>query len=122
MKELIEKIKEISTKYKSYTSNEIIIYASNRGVVKGVELCINEIQGQESKPFNPLELGFKKEFESDRESVFYKTMNNRIIFDKTKDIYLIDVYKFNIYSEVKNIRIPNHRQGVELLRNLGVIE
>ncbi len=110
MKELIEKIKKIQDVFKFHCCQVTC------------EQIIGMIEDQESKPFNPLELGFKKEFESDRESVFYKTMNNRIIFDKTKDIYLIDVYKFNIYSEVKNIRIPNHRQGVELLRNLGVIE
>lgn len=110
MKELIEKIKEIE-----FYSNED---ECRSGLARAREIICE----QESKEFKPCELGFKKKFDSDRESIFYKTMNNRIIFDKTKELYSIDVYKFNIYSELKNIRIPNHRFGVELLRNLGVIE
>ena len=136
MKELIEKIKEISTKYKSYTSNEIIIYASNRGVVKGVELCINEIQGQESKPFNPLELGLiydnDENAEHDGWFITKQYENNRTL--RTVLIHAFD-NKYSLHVEafrnnkwvfqfyvINVITIPNHRQGVELLRNLGVIE
>lgn len=110
MKELIEKIKELQDAFKFHCCQVTCLQ------------ILGMIETLESKEFNPCELGFKKKFDSDRESIFYKTMNNRIIFDKKKELYSIDVYKFNIYSELKNIRIPNHRQGVELLKNLGVIE
>ena len=113
MKELIEKIKEIISIW-----NPLADPAYDKALYDVLDI----IETLESKEFNPCELGFKNKFDSDRESIFYKTMNNRIIFDKTKELYSIDVYKFNIYSELKNIKIPNHRFGVELLRNLGVID
>lgn len=127
MKELIEKIKEISTKYKSYTSNEMIIHANNRGVVQGIELCLKEIQEQESKPFNPVEFGFDVDIDDSFE-IRYTKRNKKnstsITFDKEHEMYFISNYVFStVFShEAKNIIIPNHRFGVELLRNLGVIE
>jgi len=116
MKKIIEKIKELQDGLNFGIGN------LNHCCQVALEQVLGIIQEEENRPFEPEYLGFKKEYENDRESVFYKTMNNRIIFDKKKELYSIDVYKFNIYSELKNIRIPNHRQGVELLRNLGVID
>ena len=135
MKELIEKIKEISTKYKSYTSNEMIIHANNRGVVQGIELCLKEIQEQESKPFNPVELGliFDDDENAGHDSWFIDQQHK----DKILRTVLIHVFdnKYSLHVEafrnnkwvfqfyvINIIKIPNHRQGVELLRNLGVIE
>jgi len=119
MKELIEKIKEIydSLAMDTFDDADKLEYFKNR-----ILNDLSNIQEQENKPFNPLELGFTKEYESDSESVFYKTSNNRIIFDKINKLYNFDIYKFNRYSEVKRIRIKNHRQGKELLENLGAIE
>ncbi len=134
MKELIKKIKEISTKYKSYTSNEIIINANNRGVVKGVELCLKEINEQESKPFNPVECGFVVEFNKEgQKEYFLRYGNGHYKLQIQEKIVRLSTYVKHRpelaylgypspYKDYITIRIPNHRFGVELLRNLGVIE
>jgi hypothetical protein len=85
------------------------------------------IEDQESKPFNPLECGFELDYE-DTQEIRYNKRNKKtstsITFDKYQESYFIGNYIFSNTSshEAKNIIIPSHRQGRELLKNLGVVE
>lgn len=115
MKELIEKIKELQDGFKFHCCQVTC------------EQIIGMIEDQESKPFNPLECGFVLDYD-DNEEIRYTKRNKKtstsITFDKDHERYFISNYVFSgaFYHEAKNIIIPNHRQGVELLRNLGVID
>lgn len=116
MKELIEKIKELQDVFKFHCCQVTC------------EQIIGMIQEQESKPFNPVECGFDVDY-YDNEEIRYTKRNKKtstsINYDKDYQTYFISNYVFNnpaFLYELKNIRIPNHRFGVELLRNLGVIE
>lgn len=123
MKELIEKIKELQD----------VLNHSHCCQVTCSQI-IEIIEHQESKPFNPVELGFK-EFDEDREKyIKYRD-------DSKKEYYILNFCKktenspaffyINIVSEYGKRKtcpllpitnVPNHRFGVELLKNLGIIE
>ena len=116
MKELIEKIKELQVIARPYCA---------RMTCKQI---LEVIEDYESKPFDSLELGFDVDY-YDNEEIRYTKRNKKtstsINYDKDYQTYFISNYIFNnpaFLYEVKNIKIPNHRFGVELLRNLGVIE
>lgn len=125
MKELIEEIKELLRRSKNFSSptNEY-----NAGCSYGIERCLEEIQKQESKPFDPLELGF----ELDENKHFYKNVSNiHYLIEplKTSNVFILKQYikpnyELDYPSSYNDIpfKAPNHRQGVELLQNLGVIE
>ncbi len=94
---------------------------------------------KEVKPFNPLECGFEKMEDKNLEHyVWFKYINNKRyeichIYNDEYDIAiftqdditlkhcLIEDRKFEKYL-IERIKIPNHQFGVDLLRNLGVIE
>ncbi len=125
MKELIKKIKEIQSTL-TYHDDQVIL-----------EQVIGMIQEQESKQFNPLELGF---------GISTRTLDH-LVFTEKPDFFTYILEKKNIeysltlvfnksfwlHKTIKdnddkssllfdNIKIPNHRFGVELLKNLGVID
>jgi hypothetical protein len=108
MKELIEKIKELQDAFKFHccqvTCSQII----------------GMIEDQESKPFNPIECGFILNDSFNKEYP-YKVYYNE---DKQGYFEIADCgnNSFKLTGIQPLIKIPNHRQGVELLRNLGVIE
>lgn len=119
MKELIEKIKEVLSIW-----NPLASPAYDKALYDVLDI----IKEQESKPFDSLELGFDVDY-YDNEEIRYTKRNKKtstsINYDKDYQTYFISNYIFNnpaFLYEVKNIKIPNHRFGVELLRNLGVIE
>lgn len=122
MKELIEKIKELQDAFKFHccqvTCSQII----------------GMIEDQELKPFTPTECGL---IFDDDENGEHRWFIERQYKDKTLRTILNHVfdnkYSVCVYAFINNqwvfqfyviniIKIPNHRQGVELLRNLGVIE
>lgn len=115
MKNLIETLKRI--KNKMTISNTIDILNS----------VIFLIEQNELKQFNPIEIGFEL-----NDNIYYKKFSEGFICSIQKchlgefEWYLL-LYK-NYKNKVVNpittlmITIPNHRQGVELLRNLGVVE
>lgn len=97
---------------------------------------LKEIQEQESKPFNPVECGliFDDDENAEHDGWFItkqyennKTLRTVLIhvFDNKYSIcvqaFITNKWVFQFYV-INVITIPNHRQGVELLRNLGVIE
>lgn len=109
MKELIEKIKELQDVFKFHccqvTFNQII----------------GMIEDQESKPFNPVECGFMMYPE---DVGVYEKNYYRLRLLKFNNVWLIEKFNKIINDEitlVRLIKIPNHRFGVELLRNLGVL-
>jgi len=120
MKELIEKIKKI--KYMDY-------YDCESALDRALEL----IKEEENKPFNPELLEIEELNFSDVDFFVYQPEN------KTTQFLLMTTNKKNridwsIASWSKKdkaprepifnfkIKIPSHRFGVELLKNLGVIE
>ena len=125
MKELIEKIKELQDVFKFHCCQVTC------------EQIIGMIQKQESKPFDPVEAGFFITETTLR--ILREDINIDILefdFKKDQKTYLIRLFKKeskiwiqhkyageeNYKMLVDLIKIPNHRQGVELLRNLGVID
>ncbi len=81
----------------------------------------------ENKPFNPLECGFERIIKySFTKYMDYKKFGKCkiVLSSNDKDKYGVYIYtcpdNHNITYFV--IRIPNHRFGTDLLRNLGVIE
>lgn len=108
MKELIEKIKELQDVFKFHCCQVTC------------EQIIGMIQEQESKPFNPLELGFILNYSFNKEYP-YKVYYNE---DKQGYFEIADCgnNSFKLTGIPRFIKIPNHRFGVELLRNLGVID
>ena len=89
------------------------------------------IQEQESKPFNPLECGFVVEFNKEGQKEYFLRYGNGHyklqIQEKFVRLSTYVKHKPELvqlgypapYKDYITIRIPNHRQGVELLRNLG---
>ena len=116
MKELIEKIKELQVIARPYCA---------RMTCKQI---LEVIEDYESEPFDPVECGFKK-------SKYLEAIGINEVYvyrKKIKDI-LYEIYKVknNIWNIERkdivgcidfDIKIPNHSFGVELLRNLGVVE
>ena len=124
MKELIEKIKELQDVFKFHCCQVTC------------EQIIGMIQEQESKPFNPVECGLiydnDENAEHDGWFITKQYENNRTLrtvlihaFDNKYSIcvqaFINNQWVFQFYV-INIITILNHRQGVELLRNLGVIE
>lgn len=124
MKELIEKIKELQDVFKFHCCQVTC------------EQIIGMIQEQESKPFNPVECGliFDNDENAEHDGWFIERQyeNNKIlrtvlthVFDNKYSLhvqaFINNQWVFQFYV-INIIKIPNHRQGVELLRNLGVIE
>jgi len=124
MKELIEKIKELQDVFKFHCCQVTC------------EQIIGMIQEQESKPFNPVECGLiyddNENAEHDGWFITKQYENNKTlrtvlihVFDNKYSIcvqaFINNKWVFQFYV-INVITIPNHRQGVELLRNLGVIE
>lgn len=119
MKELIKKITNLKKDDETFSAGSYD---------KALYDVLDIIKEQESKPFDSLELGFDVDY-YDNEEIRYTKRNKKtstsINYDKDYQTYFISNYIFNnpaFLYEVKNIKIPNHRFGVELLRNLGVIE
>ena len=125
MKELIEKMKELQDGFKfnccQFTCEQIL----------------EVIEVQELKTFNPVEAGFFITETTLR--ILSENINIDILefdFKKDQKTYLIRLFKkeskiwiqhkyageANYKMLVDLIKIPNHRFGVELLKNLGVIE
>lgn len=124
MKELIEKIKELQDVFKFHCCQVTC------------EQIIGMIQEQESKPFNPVECGliFDNDENAEHDGWFIERQyeNNKIlrtvlthVFDNKYSLhvqaFINNQWVFQFYV-INIIKIPNHRFGVELLRNLGVIE
>lgn len=124
MKELIEKIN------KELKGDD---WELHYGLNKAIEI----IEEQESRPFDPLELGFNyteitskllnKEPNIDvLEFKLIKTNQEYRLrfFKKESQIWIFNKFNHEIkYTLLVNfIKIPNHRFGKELLQNLGVIE
>lgn len=108
MKELIEKIKELQ---------DVLNHSHCCQVV--CSQIIGMIENQESKPFNPLELGFEMSLS------FIKLPNKSYSKNTEKGCFEINHFNnglFKVTGIQQLIKIPNHRQGVELLRNLGIID
>lgn len=128
MKELIEKIKEL--RQKPYSEYERLSHN------KAVDEVLNIIQEQESKPFNPVELGFEVEFNKEGQKEYFLRYKNgyyKLEAYNQDNFFRLSTYikhkpEFahlgypSTYKEYITIKIPSHRFGVELLRNLGVIE
>lgn len=122
MKELIEKIKELQDVFKFHCCQVTC------------EQIIGMIDEQESKPFNPLECGFVVEFNKEgQKEYFLRYGNGHYKLQIQEKIVRLSTYVKHRpelaylgypspYKDYITIRIPNHRFGVELLRNLGVIE
>lgn len=132
MKQLIEKINKLQDGFKFHCYQ---VTCSQKVTCSQI---IGMIQEQESKPFNPVEAGFfitEATLNLLREDFFnidilefdLKKDNKKYLmrlFKKESKIWI--QYKYtgeeNYKMLVDLIKIPNHRQGVELLRNLGVID
>lgn len=114
MKELIEKIKELQDVFKFHCCQVTC------------EQILGMIEDQESKPFNPVECGFTEiDMMYPEDVAVYEKNYYRLKLLKFNNVWLIEQFNKIINDEitlVRFIKIPNHRQGVELLRNLGVID
>ena len=129
MKELIEKIKsKLGYKDTNFSVQEKDL------IDVGLNLAIKELEDQESKPFNPTECGFDRLSENSNEYIKY-------VYDTKKEYYILVFHEkkndepaflyINLFSEYKTKRsfsnllptmdVPNHRFGVELLKNLRII-
>lgn len=118
MKELIEKIKN-RLGYKDTTFS-----VQEKDLIDvGLNIALNDIYEQENKEFNPEGLGFTKL----NDIMFNKIENNcEFILERmrTPNLWLlkqvIDSHRFKF--DPIPLMIPNHRQGVESLRVLGIIK
>lgn len=134
MKELIEKIKEKINELKE-AHDEIFNPTHIRQVT--CEQILRMIEDQESKPFNPAEAGFfmtettlrilnKGRYIDILEFYFKKDSKTYLMrfFEKESKIWIQYKYtgedKYKMLVDI--IKIPNHRFGVELLKNLGVVD
>lgn len=125
MKELIEKIKELQDVFKFHCCQVTC------------EQILGMIEDQELKTFNPVEAGFfitettlrilsedinidllEFDFKKDQKTYLMR------LFKKESKIWILHKYagEENYKMLVDLIKIPNHRFGVELLQNLGIIE
>jgi len=123
MKELIEKIKEL--RQNPYSEYERLSHN------KAIDEILNIIQEQESKTFNPVECGFKVELNKDGKIEYWileKGLNKYKIYHHRNNLFSITFE--NYHSKISNyldvnvvniIKIPNHHFGVELLKNLGLL-
>ena len=130
MKELIEKIKEILS-----ICNPLASPAYDKALYDVLDI----IKEQESKPFNPVECGFT-EFEIDEKERYYKIHSGLVIViekDEKENSFILQSFEKKYSFDKSNLTklleegecltymyftAPNHRQGIELLRNLGKIE
>lgn len=123
MKELIEKIKELQDVFKFHCCQVTC------------EQIIGMIQEQESNSFNPVELGliFDDDENAGHDSWFIDQQHKDKILRTVLTHVFDNKYSLHVQAFINNkwvfqfyviniIKIPNHRFGVELLRNLGVIE
>lgn len=113
MKELKEKIKELRNK--PYSEYERLSHN------KAIDDILRLIEEEENKPFDPLELGFKIDWQDDCE-ICYTILEKIIWFDLRKNTYTISYNNYPVHIQTSGLKIPNHRFGVELLKNLRVIE
>jgi len=122
MKELIEKINQLQ---------DVLNHSHCCQVT--CEQIIEIIEHQESKPFNPCEL----DFELDDKKRYYKINSGLIIViekDEKENSFILQSFdkshSFNENNLTKLLeegeclrymyfKAPNHRFGVELLKNLG---
>lgn len=92
---------------------------------------LKEIQAQESKPFNPVECGFDRLSENecikcidDNKKEYYILVLHEKKNDESAFLYLhlFSEYGKKIFSNLlPTMDVPNHRFGVELLKNLRII-
>lgn len=118
MKELIEKINSYNFDNLESVEDFYQIEEFQQAILQDLE----KIQEQESKEFNPVVLGFTKL----NDIIFNKYENNcEFILERmrTPNLWLLkqiingERFKFDPIS----LMIPNQRQGVEVLRVLGII-
>lgn len=130
MKQLIEKINKLQDGFKFHCYQ---VTCSQKVTCSQI---IGMIQEQESKPFNPVECGF----EIDDKERYYKINSGLVIViekDEKENSFILQSFvkshSFDVNNLIKLLEegecltymyftAPNHRQGVELLRNLGKIE
>lgn len=127
MKELIENINKKITNYKKTKEQRNESTLGDLYLLAHLEILkdLEKIQQQEEKPFDPLVLGFIEVPMMYPEDVATYQKYYELKLLKHSNRWLI--YKFNgiINDEfylTRMIKIPNHRFGVELLQNLGVID
>jgi len=119
MKEIIKKIKELQDSLHSHCCQVTC------------EQIIGMIEEEETKPFDPELLGFIRYHPDDNE--YIKLIN------EWKEYYILTFHKDTEHPQpflmlemigyggkrkvsLGPVSVPNHRFGVELLKNLGVIE
>ena len=120
MKELIEKTFEKVTD--EFAKRGVDVFSQDTYLVvnKYKNVLLRELEEQELKKFNPIECGFILNDSFNKEYP-YKVYYNE---DKQGYFEIADCgnNSFKLTGIQPLIKIPNHRQGVELLRNLGVID
>jgi hypothetical protein len=135
MKELIEKIKNTISSHKQALKDRGEDELGDLYSLAYLEI-LKELEKQENKPFNPIECGFTLEFTKEGQKEYflsYKDGHYKLDFDPYKNFYRLSTYikhkpEFaylgypSPYKHYVTIKIPSHRFGVELLKNLGVIE
>jgi len=132
MKKLIEKIKS----YSFYDFECLEDFYKAERLKQTILYDLKKIQEQESKEFNPCECGliFDDDENAEHDGWFITKQyeNKKIlrtvlthVFDNKYSLHVQafrnNQWVFQFYV-INIITIPNHRQGVELLRNLGVID
>lgn len=139
MKELIEKINNTINEIENIIQNnhQKGLYTNHPLFAELMTLTnvLKEIEDQESKPFNPLECGFsirynkedqEEEIFLEKHQVFYiiekmNTPNRFLLKTRMKHSFSVKTHD-NEFVNYIPFKASNHRQGVELLQNLGVIE
>lgn len=120
MKELIEKINSYNFDNLESVEDFYQIEEFKQAILQDLE----KIQEQESKEFNPVEIlkfDGMVSYENKEKTFFMQHIIDNL-WHVCFSVPKMSEYQTS-YSEVKfNIKIPNHRFGVELLKNLGVIE
>ena len=130
MKELIKKITNLKKDDETFSAGSYD---------KALYDVLDIIQKQESKPFDPVECGFT-EFEIDEKERYYKIHSGLVIViekDEKENSFILQSFEKKYSFDKSNLTklleegecltymyftAPNHRQGIELLRNLGKIE
>lgn len=142
MKELIEKIKtlicdnetsienlydERSDSYKARNHDIDIELECEKSHLESLNNLLKEMEKEESKPFTPEELGFKRS----KRKIDIGVQEVYVYYKKRKkvkfEIYKIkgNLWNIEIIDLIScinfDVKIPSHRFGQELLKNLGVI-
>lgn len=127
IKELIEKLKD---------SNKYILSSFSDHEKNLIELGINcsigfieEYQKEQEKLFDPELLGFKLKFHSKEDNISeYESVKDGLYriryFRNENKIWVLLKHPGDNKSQILTnlIKVPNHAFGVDLLKNLGVIE